>query len=174
MGTKGISNGVDEHEKGEGSLHVMIPRRARVHGDVQAEYIHFGQGPSAYARLLPTEHITERGVASMAGPDFAQIPDIIAMLNNRTRRQVCEYLAMRPLTMQQLSQYVSVKQPTFSYHMGALFDSKLVTWRFGDEFLYLNQAQVAVLQRYACEVLGDRDAATAKLLATSPLEQLGG
>ncbi len=110
----------------------------------------------------------------MAGPDFAQIPDIIAMLNNRTRRQVCEYLAMRPLTMQQLAQYVSVKQPTFSYHMGALFDSKLVTWRFGDELLYLNQSQVAILQRYACEVLADRTGVTASLLDTTPLGRLGG
>ncbi len=92
----------------------------------------------------------------MAGPDFAEIPQIIAMLNNRTRRHVCEYLAMRPLTMGQLAEYVSVKQPTFSYHMGALFDSKLVTWRYYDEFLTLNPQSVALLQRYAKEVLGNR------------------
>jgi DNA-binding transcriptional ArsR family regulator len=109
----------------------------------------------------------------MAGPDFAQIPDIIAMLNNGTRRRVCEYLAMQPLSMQQLSQYVSVKQPTFSYHMGALFDSKLVIWRLGDEQLYLNPTHVALLQRYACEVLADRNRATQSLLETTPLGLLG-
>ncbi|PKQ20613.1 MAG: hypothetical protein CVT66_04080 [Actinobacteria bacterium HGW-Actinobacteria-6] len=109
----------------------------------------------------------------MAGPDFARIPDIIAMLNNGTRRHVCEYLAMQPLTMQQLSQYVSVKQPTFSYHMGALFDSELVTWRFGDDLLYLNPTHVALLQRYACEVLADHNRATKSLLETPPLGPLG-
>lgn len=108
----------------------------------------------------------------MAGPDFAQIPDIIAMLNNGTRRHVCEYLAMQPLTMQQLSQYVSVKQPTFSYHMGALFDSKLVTWRYGDELLYLNPVHVAILRRYACEVLSDHNRATQSLGGSTPLGQL--
>ncbi|TDB39796.1 MAG: transcriptional regulator [Actinobacteria bacterium] len=110
----------------------------------------------------------------MAGPDFAQIPTIIAMLNNRTRRQVCEYLAMQPLTMRQLEQYVSVKQPTFSYHMGALFDSKLVTWRFGDEHLFLSTPHITVLQRYTCEVLGTPDTRAAQnLLGGTALEQLG-
>lgn len=89
----------------------------------------------------------------MAGPDFAQIPRTIALLDNHSRRVILETLAMQPLTPGQLLRYVSVKQPTLTYHLQLLHEARLIVQDWEEPGLHVNADQVMLLARYAEQVL---------------------
>jgi predicted transcriptional regulator len=89
----------------------------------------------------------------MAGPDFAEIPHLIALLDNRTRRVICETLAITPLTSGQLAQYVAVKQPTLSYHTQLLFNARLISRDWETPGYHVSAEKVRLISRYVEEVL---------------------
>lgn len=60
---------------------------------------------------------------------------------------------MGPLTTEQLSRYVIVKQPTFSYHMNALRDAHLMMYSPEHDAQVLDASRIAMLDRYVGEVL---------------------